>query len=207
MAEDFTKEIEAKLAELPEDVQEAILSNNWEQKVAAIAQAHHLHIDQTEKLGSETLMLMLGFTDANNFPSNLVNEVGISKEEADKIAGEVNSQILLSIRESMKTGPAASTTVSTPEKSVVMPSAATAAPKPTVSPPSISSTPAASASSTPTPAVPKPTMPVKPPEMHPAEVMLTEKTVQVAPPPVQPPKPEAPKPAAYKTDPYREPPE
>ncbi len=229
MAEDYTQQIEARLAELPEDVQRAILSNDWEQKVAGIAKAHNLHIDQTEKLGSETLLLMLGFTEPQDFASNVVSEVSVSKEEADKMAAEINTQVMLSIRESLKNGPPSAPAAPNPPatnigKSVVMPSSVSSAPKPAmpsqVNTPSMS-VPVSTMPIAPVPAPAKPILPTKPPEMHPADVMLTQKTVQVAPPAQNPaptapgatasqaqmPKPDAPKPATYKADPYREPPE
>ena len=43
MEQDTAQQIEQRLAELPEDVRNAVMSVEWEQKVQAIAQKHSLH--------------------------------------------------------------------------------------------------------------------------------------------------------------------
>jgi hypothetical protein len=216
--EDIAKQIEERLAQLPDDIRDAILASDFDQKVQNIGRAHNLHIDQSQLLGNEIYMLMLGMGDTKDFADNVVKEVHVSKEEADKIAADVNAKILAPIRESMKrtyedapatasTAPAAST------KSVVMPSSIAAAPKPPM-PPAAAVPPAPVKPACPLHmSVPPPAMPmspirtVPPPDMHAAEVVLKEKTLQVPAPPAgaAPTTPPPPKPQAYKADPYREP--
>ena len=231
--DDFAKQVEERLAQLPEDIQNAIMASDFDQKMQAIGRAHNLHIDQAQQLGNETLLVMLGVSPMSGFTDDIIQEVRVSKEEADKIIADINTQILAPIRESMKKTyeESASTPTSVPQnppamntKSVVMPSAV-GAPRPAVPQMTSSTIPSTIASftppatipkimqgSTPTPtAMPMPKPPMPAPDMHPAEIMLTEKTLQV-PAPVKPasdaanPPPDAPpKPEAYKADPYREP--
>jgi len=102
MEEDLQKQIEARLAELPKDVQNAIASSDLEKRIAAVGTAHHLHIDQGGHLQDETLLVMLGFADPGAFPAALEQALGISKEVAEQLATEVSDQVFVPIRESMK---------------------------------------------------------------------------------------------------------
>ncbi|HVV15185.1 MAG TPA: hypothetical protein VHD55_02185 [Candidatus Paceibacterota bacterium] len=231
--QDTAKQIEERIAQLPVDVQEAVLASDFDEKVLAIGKSHNLHIDQSQLLGNEIYMVMLGMSDTADFVNSIEKEVRVSKEEAEKIATDVNAKILAPIRESLKRmyeqeGEAPAPTVpssmpSTSQKSVVMPSSVAAAkaavpqapamavpakPIPPVSVP----VPAAPMPVPATPATPITSMMPKPPAATPdlrsAERVLTEKTVQVpvpTPPQVASSSTVPAKPGAYKADPYREP--
>ena len=213
--DETTKQIEERLAQLPEDIQNAILSSDFDQKMQAIGRAHNLHIDQAQQLGSETLLVMLGVSPITGFPDEVVRQVHVTREEADKIIADINTQILAPIRESMRRTyeEAASMPAPAPknppamQKSVIMPSAA-AAPKPGASQAPLAApaippkAPSMTISAAPAPVLPQstppampvataPSMPIVPKapaaiaDLHPAEVMLNEKTVQV-PAPMKP---------------------
>lgn len=230
--EDITKQIEERIAQLPQDVRDAIAASDLDDKIRSIGTTHNLHIDQTEALDAEVYLVMLGINSPEDFISGLVEEVRVSKEEAEKIAADVNAQILAPIRESLKRAytalgeaPAQQTPPAASQKSVVMPSSLAAkppaaqtmptpsAPAPAPSAPPMPPKPAAAMPTPPVPpappspltsAMPKP--PIKAPDLHPAEVMLKEKTLQMpATPPPMPPAPgaaAAPKPEAPKPQPY-----
>lgn len=220
------QQIQERLEQLPTNVQEAILSAEFDQKIQFIGSSAKLHIDQLQRLSDLTMLVMLGFREMNDFKGLLQDQVGISAETAEKIANDVNQQVFLSIRESMKkfaegqgtpasqAVPTAGTT-SKPPLAAVLPKAPVQSPATASAPqvpvtfdePELPPPPA----TPPTPAAPKV-------DMHPADVMLTQKTVsmpQNAPaaptmPPAGAPKPienktTPPKPADYKADPYREP--
>lgn len=184
MNEDFLSQVQRRMAELPADVQAAIASAEFEKKVQAIGQRQGLHIDQMEKLGDEIMLVMLGFMSTENFTSNIASEVGVDAEKAARITADVNAEILLPIRESLKTIASKPT-----EENAV------AAPAPTT-------TPVAPTTSTPVNPISKPAAPVP----HPAEMMLSQKTITVPPPTATAPVPPPQKPTTYKADPYREPP-
>jgi hypothetical protein len=179
MNEDLVAQIQQRIGELPPDVQAAIASSDFDKKVQAVGQRHGLHIDQMEKLGDEVMLVMLGFMSAESFTSNIVAEVGVDAEKAGRIAADINAEILLPIRESLKTMPTS--------------------PAPSAAAPVTTPAPAPSAPATP---VAKPATPAP----HPAEMMLSQKTVTVPPPVANTPAPPPQKPTNYKADPYREPP-
>lgn len=185
------EQIAQRLAQLPADVRQAVLSADWEQKIQAIGEAHHLHIDQTGALGDLTLMTMLGMSVLTQYPARIAEELKVPQADAEAIAKEVNDGVFMPIRESMK-----SFTAERPA------GAAPAAPVPAPSAPA----PAAPVA----PAAPKP-------DLSKADALLTATVVSAPNTPAPSPSPstpaqsasaasEAPKPAAYAADPYREPP-
>lgn len=205
--EEIAKKVGERMAQLPADVRAAVESAELGEKVAAISTAHKLHIDQAETLNIEVYLVMLGLKDAGEFTDRLASEVHIPKDEAAKIAADVNAQIFNPIRESLKrayeegpsgasethaspAAPAAS--AGTEPKSVVMPSAAVKAPAAPSAPAAplkpVTTMPAAPAPSAPVasaaPMVPPaplgmPKPPVSTPDLHAAQTALTQKTVQL----------------------------
>lgn len=205
--EDIAKQIEERLAQLPEDIREAVLASDFDEKVLAIGKAHNLHIDQSQLLGNEIYVVMLGMADMADFVGNVAAQVRVSEEEAEKIATDVGAQIFAPIRESLKkmyegggeeaANPLPQNPPEASTKSVVIPSSIAAEKTPVQAQNPV--TPAA-------PISPKPPVPAT--DMHPAEIVLAEKTIQTAPAAPKPAteaKLEPPKPGIYKADPYREP--
>lgn len=187
MENDISQQIEKRLAELPEDVRNAVLSVEWEQKVQAIAQKHALHIDQSGALGDTTLMAMLGFFDMADFASHITQEVGIPANTASAIATEVSNEVFTPIRDSLR--------------KFIEGASKTEAPAAPSAPAAVKAAPA----------------PQPKPDLSAAETMLQGKTIStppVATPIVAPAsapstpavKEEPPKPQNYAADPYREPP-
>lgn len=173
--EELQKQIEERIAKLPEDIQLAIASNDLGKHIQTIGQRHQLHIDQMEMLQDEVMLVMLGFVNPEDFTAQLQEQVRIPGEKARGITTDIQNEIFMPVRESMKSLiPDEVSTVPVP------------APLP-AKPPE------------------KPTELAPNAEMHPADIVLTQKTVSMPPIPVPQKTPEPPKPAQYKTDPYREP--
>ena len=189
MDENLQKEIEERIAELPEDIQEAILAADLDARVQRIGAKHQLHVDQMGVLADETMLVMLGFVELEQFASQLETHLKISPEAARALGGDVSNEIFMPIRESMKKFTASNESASTPTQA-----------SQTMSP---SSVPAALAP--PQPPQKPVSQPQQSPEMHPADVVLTEKTLSVPPAPVPTKPAEPPNSNSYKMDPYREP--
>lgn len=203
--DDIQDQIEKRMAELPADIQNLILSKDLEKEMQDIGAAHQLHVDQIGALADEVMLTMLGFSDINQFASTIAAQVKVSSDEAQKIAAEVGEKVFLPIRESLKKFTETRAQTTAPAQ---MP-----APKP-IQPPT---PPAAAPQMPPAPAPQPAAIPLKPaetpkelenplarPELPMAEKMLAQKTV-VTPPPAPPAGAPAQKPAGYKADPYREP--
>lgn len=202
MDQNLQQQIKTRIAELPDDVQKAILSADLDTRIQAIGNKHHLHIDQTGKLGDETLLVMLAFSDPNEFVGHLENGLGVSRAEAEGIAQDVSNDVFMPIRESMKEY--------LEEKSLLETLVGEGGTTPTPAPASKNSPQAPNPATKPPTAAPQPPMPLA---SHPHDLMLVEKTITTppTPPTTQAPSPAVaapppPKPANYKADPYREPP-
>ncbi len=177
------KQIGTRLRELPEDVRQAVLSSELDQRIQTLGKKHQLHIDQAGALQDETMLVMLGFVDPASFVSRLQKELNIPKEKAEGLATDISNEVFMPIRESMKQFMASKESAAKAEHAA-----------PTISVP-------------PVPVVPvsPQNVPQKKEEVHPADLMLTQKTVSVPSSPIPQKPTEPPRPAGYKTDPYREP--
>src|SRR4051812_21420123 len=101
MENDVQAQVEERLAQLPSNVREAIVDSGFEEKVRTIGQKQNLHVDQIGLLGDETTLVMLGFVKPDAFQGQLVEQLRLSPQQAQAIAGEINTTILLPIRESL----------------------------------------------------------------------------------------------------------
>ncbi len=84
---------------LPKTLREAISSIETADNIQEIGEKYKLHIDQVGKLGSETGLVMLGFTRPYLFPAKVAQALNIPREEASKIAQDINEKIFSQIRE------------------------------------------------------------------------------------------------------------
>jgi hypothetical protein len=199
MDEDLKAKIRTRITELPEDVREAIQSNALGDHIRQIGQKHKLHIDQMETLSQETYLTMLAFSPASQFVNNIVEQVRVPRDKAEEIANDINNQIFLSIRESMKKFAdeqallAATPPLTTPTTPTPAP-AATATPAPsapltpsaTPKPPLASVLPTASTPTTPQAPV-SPPFRVSPPPIKPIIPTPAAQPTPLQPPPVSKP--------------------
>ena len=96
------KIIEEQVKKLPQEVKDALASENLHNSVVAIGQKHHLHVDQVGLLENEVVLVMMGLVNPVDLPGELVKELAIETTVADSIAGEVSNSIFMPIREAMK---------------------------------------------------------------------------------------------------------
>ncbi len=96
------QKIKTRLAELPADIRQAIESAELSQKIRLIGETHHLHIDQIGILSDEIAMIMLGFSDPDDFHRAISTQLEMGPDEVAQIEESVSHDILLPIRESMK---------------------------------------------------------------------------------------------------------
>ena len=86
---------------LPKEVQEAIDISNWENMSAEIGKRYLLDENEINTLQLETASFLLGLVDEELYTKNIEDSVGISKNEAEKIAEEVNQKIFRPIYETL----------------------------------------------------------------------------------------------------------
>jgi len=87
---------------LPKSIQDALLSANLPEKLIRTAEKYQLHIDQAGALETETHLVMLGLETPNDYAKNIQKALNISSEIAGQIANDINNEVFLSIRKSLK---------------------------------------------------------------------------------------------------------
>lgn len=189
-------------------------------KIEAIGKKHSLHLDQVGVLDAETRALIVGVTPRENFSKELVENLDISFGKAEAIVQDINNEIMLPLRETLKQPDLAPGTKPSPFEEIPHPAVAirelenptstTSAnilnrsfeqqllSKPSSTPSTheltvVKSTPATTTNSTPKPApASKISVPLPP----------SKSGKPMAPRPPAPPKPPV---KSYTADPYREP--
>lgn len=96
--EDPIQIIKEKLLQLPDQVQQAILSSDLKQKMRTIADKHSLMLDQTGLLQNEIFFVMLGMEPSSDFVDNVTSELNIPRSKAEMIAQDINTLIFAPIK-------------------------------------------------------------------------------------------------------------
>jgi hypothetical protein len=87
-----------EIAKLPREMQEAINSLPWMGIAEEIGRKYLLDDSEVNDLQTETLLVLVGLEDGELYEKNIEN-IGTSKEEAEKIATEVEEKILMPIQD------------------------------------------------------------------------------------------------------------
>ncbi len=87
---------------LPEEIKAVISAEDVTDKITAVGNKHNLLIDKQGMLVDEIGLVMFGLTHPDKFVDSLKNRLGISHDDAEAIATDVNNEILLEIREELK---------------------------------------------------------------------------------------------------------
>ena len=90
--------IKERFKELPEAVQDAINESDWLTTLRSIISKNNLLIDQGLSIETETLLMMLGLENPKDYTKIIKREANLSKEQAIKIATEVEENILSVIK-------------------------------------------------------------------------------------------------------------
>jgi hypothetical protein len=94
--------IKRRLQELPKELQAAIRDPGLSAKFETISNRHNLLLDQGGSLYTETILVMLGLEPSSGYVDNLEKELEVSHAEAMAIAEDVNSTILVTIRDAIR---------------------------------------------------------------------------------------------------------
>ena len=97
MTDKLKEIIKRELVKLPQKKQEAIGSLDWEKVSEEIAQKFLLNETEMNDLQVQTLLVLIGLNDPDFFSKDIENNIGTSKNEAEKIADEVMEKIFLPI--------------------------------------------------------------------------------------------------------------
>ena len=91
--------IQREVAKLPKESQEAINAFDWVNITEEIGKKYLLNEVEINDLQVQTLLVLIGLTDPEYYAQSIENEIGTSKNEAEKIAEEVLEKIFTPIND------------------------------------------------------------------------------------------------------------
>jgi len=101
MTDKLKQTIKDEVGKLPKEAQEAINSSHWETILEEIGPRYSFNEKEITDLQIETLLVLTGLEDMGNYVRNIENEVGTSKDEAEKIAKEVSEKVFTPIYDAL----------------------------------------------------------------------------------------------------------
>lgn len=94
MTEEIKQKIQEQIDLLPKDSQQAIASFDWIKESQNIAKTYNLFDEEIDDLIIEIGLLISGVSYPDEFTTNIEDEVGTTREDAEKISNEVLEKIL-----------------------------------------------------------------------------------------------------------------
>ncbi len=99
MTEKLQQTIKKELEKLPKENQEAINSIDWVKIAEEIGRKYMLLEEEINSLQVEILLILTGLEEFDSYIRNIENEIGLSKDEAEKISIEITQKIFNPIAE------------------------------------------------------------------------------------------------------------
>lgn len=93
----FNKHYHEQLALLPSLNQSALQSIDWMGLLIDIGKSHGVDHDDIPDLQLETMLILVGLEDPNNYESQLIATLALSPAEADKLITDITEQIFTPI--------------------------------------------------------------------------------------------------------------
>jgi len=97
MTDKLKQIVNREVTKLPKEARDAINSLDWGKITEEIGKKYLLNESEINDLHAVTLTILTGLTDVELLSKSIENEVGTSKEEAGKIADEVEEEIFTPI--------------------------------------------------------------------------------------------------------------
>lgn len=94
--------IKEQFKKLPKDIQDAILAVDLRDKLKIVSDKHKLLVDKAGILENETMLIMLGLENYSTYSDSIKKKLGVTEQQAQEITKDINEQIFLPIRESLK---------------------------------------------------------------------------------------------------------
>ena len=88
-----------EIKKLPKENQGVINSFDWEKISEDIGKKYLLSEEEINNLQVETLLVLIGLENPDDYSQNIENEVGTSKNEAEKISDEIFQKIFTPIND------------------------------------------------------------------------------------------------------------
>ena len=98
MTEKLKQIAKEEIVKLPKEMQEAINAFDWASVAEAIGKKYLLSESELNDFQVETLLVLVGLEEGESYARNIENNVGTSREEAEKISDEAWQKIFVPIK-------------------------------------------------------------------------------------------------------------
>lgn len=99
MTDKLKQIIQEEVMKLPKEMQDAVNSLDWANIAEEIGKKFLLSESEINDFQVETLLVLVGIEDGNYYAQNIENNVGTSKDEAEKMAEEALQKIFTPIND------------------------------------------------------------------------------------------------------------
>ncbi|AKM83934.1 TPA: hypothetical protein DCZ46_01210 [Candidatus Campbellbacteria bacterium] len=96
------EQIENRLNSLPADIKQAMSEVDTTTAILNVGKKNGLHVDQMGELLYCVGLVMLGLEHSQRFADIIIEKVGVSPEQAEVITADINNEVFLKLRESIK---------------------------------------------------------------------------------------------------------
>lgn len=101
MTDQLKQTIKEEIEKLPKEMQDAIGALDWAKTAEEIGKKYLLSEEEINDLQVETLLVLVGIEDGNYYAQNIEDNVGTSKNEAEKMANEALQKIFTPISDKL----------------------------------------------------------------------------------------------------------
>lgn len=102
MNEELKNKINEQLQILPKQYRDVIDNFGWEKIIENIGKENGLYDEQIEDLLIETVLVIIGLVDFDDFIYNIEDNLIVEREIGEKIVNEINFQLLEPLEETLK---------------------------------------------------------------------------------------------------------
>jgi hypothetical protein len=103
MDEQEKKVLSERFAKLPKRLQDAVTSIHTGEIIADIAKSKKMTVAQAYSLYNETMFILYGLENPDDFYETLQRQLGMTAEDAKDVIVEINNRIVAPIREDLAT--------------------------------------------------------------------------------------------------------
>ncbi len=94
-------ELKTRFELLPTELQQVILSSDYQMKLFEIAKKHKLTYEKLGQLELETTMVILGMTPPDEYKAEVAEQMQIAGADLDNVVMEINDQVFQPIRDKL----------------------------------------------------------------------------------------------------------
>jgi len=100
---EFQEILKKQLNNVPPQVKQYLQSAAYPQIMRSVIEKYGMHLDTAKKVETETTLLLIGLVSPSEYEKKLVDQAGVTEEQAKDIAKDMNEKVFKPIVQSYKT--------------------------------------------------------------------------------------------------------